>query len=98
MASAALAFCAAGAQAQREELHPGPPLDEPPGEVFDLPGFDDRAELVTLAPEVLDRLLAMAVEERVELAGWPLMPGQREDVLLTRHDVYAAGARLWELR
>jgi hypothetical protein len=99
MAWAALVFCAASTQAQREEPRPErPPLDEPPGEIVELPGFDDRAELVTLAPEMLDRLLAAAVEERVELAGWPLMPGHRDDVLLTRHDVYAPGARLWELR
>lgn len=89
MALAALTFCAPSTHAQREE---------PPGEIVELPGFDDRAEIVTLAPEVLDRLLAVAVEERVELAGWPLMPGHREDVLLTRHDVYAPGAQLWELR
>jgi hypothetical protein len=89
MALAALTFCAPSTHAQREE---------PPGEIVELPGFDDRAEIVTLAPEVLDRLLAVAVEEQVELAGWPLMPGHREDVLLTRHDVYAPGAQIWELR
>lgn len=97
MAWAAFTFCAASAHAQREEPRPEQPLldEQPPGQIVELPGLRDRAEIVTLAPEVLDRLLAVAVEERVELAGWPLMPGRREDVLLTRHDVYARGAQLW---
>lgn len=39
-------------------------------------------------------LLGTAVEETVRLADWPVAPGDRRTVGVTRHEVYAPGARI----
>ena len=45
-------------------------------------------------PTLAAALLATAVEETVRLADWPVAPGDRRTVEVTRHDVYAPGARI----
>ncbi|MEO6326425.1 MAG: M12 family metallo-peptidase [Thermoanaerobaculia bacterium] len=37
------------------------------------------------------------MESEVSIAGWPLSPGRRAEVSLTRHDVYAADARIFRV-
>lgn len=52
------------------------------------------AERLTLDPELIPGLLALAVGESTRLAAWPVEPGRYGDVLLTRRDVYAPGATI----
>ena len=52
------------------------------------------AERVTLDPGLAPRLLSLAAGEATHLPAWPVEPGRREDVLLTRRDVYAPGAEI----
>ena len=52
------------------------------------------AEQLSLDPELTPRLLALAPGESTRLTAWPLEPGRRGDVLLTRRDVYAPGAEI----
>jgi hypothetical protein len=37
------------------------------------------------------------VENGVHVFDWPVAPGERDEVVLTRHDVYAPGAVVWEV-
>lgn len=67
------------------------------GEVITVPGSAEKAELLDLEPTLVDGLLAVGVEREVRVADWPVAPGEREEVLLTRHDVYAPGAVIWEV-
>jgi hypothetical protein len=50
------------------------------------------AERFELDPRVAARLAATEPEDTVRLADWPVAPGVRTAVRLTRHDVYASGA------
>jgi hypothetical protein len=52
------------------------------------------AERLTLDPGLAPRLLALAPGDATRLAAWPLEPGRRGDVVLTRRDVYAPGAEI----
>ncbi len=50
------------------------------------------AEEVRLSPDLGPRLLRLAESESLRVADWPVAAGVRQDVTLTRHDVYALGA------
>ena len=52
------------------------------------------AERLSLDPGLAPGLLALAPGESTRLAAWPLAPGRRGDVVLTRRDVYAPGAEI----
>jgi hypothetical protein len=52
------------------------------------------AEEVALAPGLPSVLSTVGSEESVRLLDWPLEPGVRRDVLVTRRDVYAPDARV----
>jgi hypothetical protein len=52
------------------------------------------AEQLSLDPALIPRLLRVPLGESLHLAEWPLEPGRRGDVLLTRRDVYAPGATI----
>jgi hypothetical protein len=52
------------------------------------------AEQIVLAPGLVSTLSAVALEESVRLLDWPIEPGQRQEVHLTRRDIYAADARV----
>lgn len=67
------------------------------GETVEVPGVDLKGELVTLAPDVPDALLATKVGQQILVAGWPVRPGERADFVLTRRDVYAPGAKIWKV-
>lgn len=66
------------------------------GELVEVPGATVRAELLSLDEGLAHGLLAVAPEESVRVAGWPVAPGRRAAVTLARHDVYAPGAAIWE--
>jgi hypothetical protein len=52
------------------------------------------AERVTLDAGLAPTLLQLGPEQSARVADWPVAPGLRADVLLTRHEVYAADARI----
>src|SRR5262245_47615072 len=51
-------------------------------------------ERLSLDPGLAPRMLALAPGESTRLAAWPIEPGRRGDVLVTRRDVYAPGAEI----
>jgi hypothetical protein len=67
------------------------------GQVIDAPGTADRAEVVTFGGAVGAQLLTAAPEHSVRIAGWPVAPGERADVLVTRHEVYAPDTKIWKV-
>lgn len=54
------------------------------------------AELLRMSPDIAGRLLDASHGGAVLLAGWPLAADERDDVELTRFDVYAPEARILE--
>jgi hypothetical protein len=52
------------------------------------------AERLSLDATLPSRLLALAPGKSTPLPAWPLEPGRRADVRLTRRDVYAPGAEI----
>ena len=98
-AAVALLTLALPLEARRTPATEGPPLlpGVPDGEILTTPG-GRATELLTLPDELVAGLLDVALERSAVIDGWPLAPRERAAVVLTRHDVYARGAELWELR
>jgi metallopeptidase family M12-like protein/IPT/TIG domain-containing protein len=69
----------------------------PAGELVEIPGGREKAELLQFDLSLADDLLAAQPEETLVIADWPVAPGERADVALTRHDVYAPDAEIWEV-
>jgi hypothetical protein len=65
-----------------------------PGQPVKAPDLASEAELVRFEDELLPALLRVQPGERVRVADWPVAPGARRDVTMTRHEVYAPGARV----
>ena len=64
------------------------------GELIEARGTDERAEVVSFGADLVPALAGAAKDETVRVADWPVGPQERADVLLTRFDVYAPGARV----
>ena len=67
------------------------------GQVVEAAGTAGRAEVLRFGDAVAPELLATAPEHSVHVAGWPVAPGERAGVVLTRHEVYAAGAKIYRV-
>jgi hypothetical protein len=52
------------------------------------------AERLPLDAKLIPTLLAVAPGDSIRLRAWPVEPGRRADVVLTRRDVYAPGATI----
>jgi hypothetical protein len=65
-----------------------------PGWFVAAPDGISTAERFDLDPAVVGLLTATGHEETVRLSDWPVAPGRRATVRLTRHDVYSADARV----
>ena len=65
------------------------------GELIEAKGTSERAEIVSFGEELVPGLLEAAENTTVRVADWPVGPDARADVLLTRFDVYAPGARIY---
>src|SRR5512143_3881106 len=88
-AAAALGMAAlAGAEEPRTLAGAGPAL------ALDVAGPAGASERFAADPALPAGLLATGVEETVRVADWPVAPGDRRTVDLTRHEVYAPGARI----
>jgi hypothetical protein len=64
------------------------------GELIEAKGTSAKAEIVTFGEELVPGLLQAAEKTTVLVEGWPVGPDERSDVLLTRFDVYAPGAKV----
>jgi hypothetical protein len=64
------------------------------GEFVIAPDGISQAELVALDPAMARNLLTLAPGDSILVTEWPVAPGVRQDVELTRFDVYAADARI----
>jgi len=67
------------------------------GQLVAAPGSPDRAEVLRFGDTVAAELLSTAPEQSVRVSGWPVAPGERADVVLTRHEIYAAGAKIFKV-
>lgn len=67
------------------------------GQVIDAAGTADQAEVVQFGGSVASQLFVTAPEGSLRVAGWPVAPGRRADVVLTRHEVYAPDAKVWKV-
>jgi hypothetical protein len=67
------------------------------GQLMAAPDRVASAELVVLERALALELLQAAPEETVRIEDWPIAPGLRETMLLTRHDVYAPDARIFKV-
>lgn len=65
------------------------------GELIEARGASERAEIVAFGDELVPGLLRAAENTTVRVADWPVGPDERAEVLLTRFDVYAPGARIF---
>ncbi|MEA2563455.1 MAG: hypothetical protein QOH06_4959 [Acidobacteriota bacterium] len=65
------------------------------GELIEATGTSERAEIVSFGEELVPGLLKAAEKTTVRVADWPVGPDARADVLLTRFDVYAPGAKVF---
>ncbi len=52
------------------------------------------SEKVALSPSLASNLLKAPLDASVRIDGWPVAPGVRRSVLVTRHDVYDPAARV----
>jgi len=68
-----------------------------PVQLVKAPDLASDAELVRFDAELLPALLRVRPGERVRIAAWPVAPGARQDVLITRHEIYAPGARILQV-
>ena len=65
------------------------------GELIEAKGTSERAEIVSFGESLVPGLLQAAQNTTVRVADWPVGPDARADVLLTRFDVYAPGAKIF---
>ena len=92
----ALAILAGSLPARAAEPDPAPRVAEP-GVAVMAPDGVSLAERVVLNKSVVPLLLGTKVGEEIHLADFPVAPGLRRGVRLTRHDVYATDAILWRV-
>jgi hypothetical protein len=66
-----------------------------PGELIEAKGAGARAEIVTFGTDLASALLQAREDGTVRVADWPIGPDARADVVLTRREVYAPGAKVY---
>jgi hypothetical protein len=64
------------------------------GRLVDAPDGQSQMEELSLAPSLADALLGVPLEGSLRIEEWPVAPGVRRAVVVTRHDVYAADAKI----
>jgi hypothetical protein len=65
-----------------------------PGAIVDAPSGQGEAELLAFDSTFTAKLLALTPEESLRADDWPIAPGVRRSVVLTRRDNYATDARI----
>jgi hypothetical protein len=71
-----------------------PPRGAAPGQLIDAPDGVSRMEQLSVEPALGPTLLALALDASVRIEDWPVAPGVRRPVVVTRHDVYASDAKI----
>jgi hypothetical protein len=56
-----------------------------------------RAEIVRFGANLAPGLLRVPLEGEVQIDEWPVAPGERAPVVLTRFDAYAPDAKIWKV-
>lgn len=69
-------------------------LAAPTGTLRSAPGQAGFTEEFRFDPELASFLSQVPVETSVRVSGWPLSPGKRAEVVLTRHEIYSRQARI----
>lgn len=64
------------------------------GPIVDVPGGRGEMEVVRIAAPASEALLSTRTGDSVRLDDWPVAPGVRRPVIVSRFDVYAPGARV----
>ena len=64
------------------------------GQMIDAPDGLSRMEQLSLDPGLAPALLGVPLEGSVRVEDWPVSPGVRRAVVVTRHDVYAPDAKI----
>jgi uncharacterized repeat protein (TIGR01451 family) len=88
--AAAVLGTAAGARAGEPRTLAG----AGPAITLEVAGPAGPSETFAVDPSLAAALRETAIEETVRVADWPVAPGDRRTVELTRHDVYAPDARI----
>jgi branched-subunit amino acid transport protein len=70
------------------------PKGAAPGRLIDAPDGQSRMEQLSIEPGLAPALLAVPLESSLRIEDWPVAPGSRRTVVVTRHDVYAADAKI----
>lgn len=65
-----------------------------PGAIIEAPSGQEEAELLAFDSSFTAKLLGLAPEESLRADDWPIAPGKRQSVVLTRRDIYAPDARI----
>jgi len=68
-----------------------------PGQIVDLPSGRGEGELLQLDEHLSSALLAMRPEESLQVEGWPVAPGVRRAVVLSRREIYAPDAKIFRV-
>jgi hypothetical protein len=66
----------------------------PPGRIIDAPDGQSRMEELSIDPGLATSLLGVPFEGSARIEDWPVAPGVRRTVVVTRHDVYAPDAKI----
>lgn len=66
----------------------------PQGRLLETSGAETRAEVVTFGESLAPALLQVPLDGEVQIEEWPVAPGERAAVVLTRFDVYAPDAKI----
>ncbi|MFN7990184.1 MAG: IPT/TIG domain-containing protein [Thermoanaerobaculia bacterium] len=72
----------------------GPVRAAPRGAIVDVPGGSGEMESVRFADPASAALLGTSLGDSVRLDDWPVAPGVRRPVILSRFEVYAPDARI----
>jgi Metallo-peptidase family M12 len=67
------------------------------GRIVDLPSGRGEAELLQLDERLAPALLATRPEESLRVEGWPVAPGVRRAVVLSRREIYAPDAKIFRV-
>ncbi|HKH48542.1 MAG TPA: M12 family metallo-peptidase [Thermoanaerobaculia bacterium] len=84
---------------------PGLRLDaQPQGRLLEISGTGsataqaaNQAEIVRFGESLAPALLRVPLEGEVQIDEWPVAPGERAPVVLTRFDAYAPDAKIWKV-
>lgn len=90
----AASFSAANGMGGGVPGHEVPLRAAAPGPIEDVPGGSGEMESLRFGEDATAALLAIGMNDGLRLADWPVAPGVRRPVVLTRFDVYSPDARI----